>query len=354
MSIENGYDLLGVHPDSTSFRAPYWGYEITSLQSQTNCVGRVFNLNSGVAAGAPAGVIDKVYIKAPHRAASAGCAFRVGAQTGLRINSIEVNDAINRVLLLESCPNLSIGMLRFEKASVAPSSDLIAVAGESATVVIDTLEFQTVDFAGAGVAYGLLANVSARVSITGALRVSNSTGNASGQFRAVQTANEGRILLPPVIAMQSTDAYVRLYAASAGDRIEFNSAETAGPWFLSNVASASSSPAWLVYDPTTAYTALPSPTDGYLVGLFVYLTAPVSSGTLSVYPSINGATIGSPAFNVQITTGSSGVNYLTPGWDPSVSSAHRIAKGDRLAVTLNAAALTGGGGATVMMLIATR
>ncbi|WP_068112990.1 hypothetical protein [Tropicimonas marinistellae] len=348
---ENGYDLIGLHPAASAQTSPFWGYRIGELHHQTNAVGRVFNLNSGVSAGAPAGIIDKIYIKGLNAATAP---FEVTAQTGVRVNSMEVNDAHGRAGIVTSSQNFSIGTLRFENCELANGEDLFVFTGSDTQATIEHLELQAVNTNAGAHVYGIKVDVSARLAVTGSVNVNGCTATGSGDFHAFKPIDFGKVVLPPLLDVQTDDTDVRLYEYAEANDITFASAVALGPWVLGSVANAASYTGMQsMFDGTNTYTEIVAPCDGWLVGLHVWCSSAVTAGSLAFRASINGTTIGGGGFVATLTNGQSASAFAIAGYSPgSINQSHRVTRGDRIKVLVTPTSVTGGGNATAQVLIA--
>lgn len=355
LHIENGYDLLVRHPSASGITCPYWGYRIGELHFQSRATGRAIAINSGVAAGAPAGVVDKIYANCLNSSANV-VDFR--AQNGVRINSLEINNAQRRSVYFESAPNCSIGMLRFELCELEASEDLMSVAGSSSRVIVESLELQAVDTAAASDCFGVVSFGGAVISVTGAVTIRDCEATGAGRFRVFRSADSsgvfGKFILPPNINMQTDDNNVTLYEKTQGAHIAFASSVPIGPFVLASVSGVSSFTSMVAaFDGSNTYFDILSPVDGFLTGVHIRLSAAITAGTLTFFPQINGASIGGGAFSAQISSGQDASYYGINKWEPStVNQGHRVLKGDRLRVLVTPSAVTGGGNATVQLLIA--
>ncbi|WP_068115216.1 hypothetical protein [Tropicimonas marinistellae] len=351
---ENGYDLIGLHPAATGYTSPFWGYRIGTLFHQTQASGRVFNLNSGVSAGAPAGIIDKVYVKGTN--AAQPC-FVVTAQPGVRVNSFEINGALGRVGEITSCRNFSVGMLRFEGCVLENAEDLFVFAGSSCRATIENVEFQTVTTAAGAHVFGIKVDVAAQLAVTGSVSVNNCSASSTGDFFAFKpnaSSGQGTIVLPPLLDVQTSDADVRLYDLADADHITYSSAVALGPWVLDGVSGvASYTPMQSAYDGANNYFDVIAPCDGWLVGLNVYCDAAVTAGSIAFRPMINGSAVGSGGMAASLSSGQDASAYAVAVYSPaSINATHRVVRGDRIRVAVSPSSATGGGKASASVLIA--
>ncbi len=351
---ENGYGGLGLHPDSTSYTMPFWGFEIGQLHHQTNATGRLFDLNSGIAAGAPAGVIRKIYVKGT---SSGTDAIRIVAHTNLHIDSIELNDVNRRLAIIESSPALKIGSLRAEIGTLNPDERVFTVSGTVTQCAIDVLDIQSIDATGAGDSFGFTSYGGAILNITGAITVRECDGTASSDFYVFRSetdgSNYGRIILTSAINMQTDDDYVALYEKSRAKYIEFPASFVLPSFALGSVSSASYIRMIHQYDGTNNYVDVASPANGYITSLHVRLSAAITAGTLNFFLMKNGSSIASGAFRLDMTSGQDGEYYGIYAWEPpAVDQNHRIEIGDLIGIQVNASGVTGGGNANATITVA--
>lgn len=353
---ENGYDLIALHPDSVTAGTvcTFWGFQIDKLYHQTHAVGRVFALNSGGGGGSPGSIINAIYIKATNVAASN--AMFVKGHAGLRINVIEVNDAVGRVLYFESCISPSIGVLRFEIATLASGEDLMSVAGSTTVMTIDNLEFQSVDTsASAGAAYGIIAFGGAQINVVGGLSVRDCVASNTGRFYVFRPQTDGskygRVILPPAASIQKTDNYVQLHTYSEATYVTSSAGVPVGPFFKASVAAVPAfTPMVALWDGTNNFFDITCPADGYITSIQVSLSAAVTAGSIRFYVYKNGS--GIAGYLATVSSGTSGSAFAPLAWAPqSINADHKVVRGDLLRVVIEPLTATGGGNATATLFI---
>lgn len=357
LHLENGYDLIGMHPDSASIRCPFWGYRIAQLHFQSAARGRVFNLNSGQPAGAPAGIIDQLYINA---LSAVGVVFRVLTQTAVTINNAEVNNSRGRSIFIEACQSVRFNNLRFELGQSDGGEDLMVVSGATAYCSIGVLEIQTQSTSATTDTFGITAFGGAVVSVDSAINVRGCTCTDTGRFFVFRSqsggspAENGRFCIPPNIDMQITDTRVLLYETSQGPFFTYTSAVAVGPLVRGAVAGvAASTPLISVSAGGVDYVEVISPVDGWVVSMNIRLSAAITAGSLVFRPTINGTAIGAGAVNSTITTGQTGAAYIPFGWQAgAVAQTHRVNRGDRIGMTVTPTGVTGGGNVNASIVIA--
>ena len=354
IQVSNGYGGLCLHPDSTSYTMPFWGFEIGQLHHQSPATGRLFDLNSGVAAGAPAGHIRKIYVNG---ASSGTEAVRIVAHTNLYIDSIELNRVNRRLILIESSPALKIGSLRAEIGTLDPDERIFTISGASAQCSIDVLDVQAIDATGAGDSFGFTSYGGATLNVTGSIAVRECNGSATSDFYVFRSEsdglNNGRIILTSAINMQTDSNYVALYEKNRAKYIEFPAFFVLPSFALGSVSSASFTRMIHQFDGTNNYVDVVSPVNGYLTSLHIRLSAPMTAGTLSFFLLKNGSTVASGAFSLNMTSGQDGEYYGVFAFEPpTVGQQHRVQIGDRIGVSINASSVTGGGNANATVSIA--
>jgi len=336
---ENGYRGLAFHPSAAGKTCPMWGYQIERLESQTNATGAMFDLNSPVAAGAPAGQISSYYAKCTNVGENS---LVVTAQNSVLFGTVEFNDCNRRVMEITSAFEIVFQTLRFEIGTLANTEDLASIAGET-NAVIQSLILQSIVVGGTAESYGITSFGDANVSI-GSITVNNCSGSSTGKFYALRPQSGGSFFVSPQIRMQTTSNLVLLYSNTNAASIYFVDNTDYGPFNFNTVSGAAFGAMVLCENGATQYYDAIVTKPGYVTQLNVYLSAAITAGTLTAYVSINGTDIGAGAFNLPITSGQSGNKYIAFAWEPSaINATHRVAVGDRIRVKLSASGVTGGG-----------
>lgn len=349
---DNGYDLLAF--TATAAAAPYnmptWAWQIDALVHETNATGRLWSPTpASGAGGAPASQVRSIYIKGVNASTAP---LNLSAHIQLEIGSLEIGNASKRMVLLTGCDGLHIERLRIENCDLDSGEDVVVFTGDS-TYTVGHVDVKATTNTGASLSGVVKASTDAALTVMGGVEVAQCSVSSTGDLAVFQTQGGGTISLPKNVNMQTTSDDVFLYTKADAANFSFAGSHILGPFGFATVSGASFSNATAGYNGSAGFAEIVSPVDGFIVGIFVRLSAAITAGSLDVFPLINGTSVAGGAFKTTISSGQDGSSYAVLAWEPpTIDANHAVARGDRIIVRLNASSVTGGGDATVSLLIA--
>jgi hypothetical protein len=188
----NGYSLFAT-TNATNVLV-IWGSVFDTLRCEATCIGQLGKLKFSNSAGMPKNQFRNLYVRADVMVETA--ILDLSQQAQLSIEDYEVNNTNNnQMLLLTSCRNSEIGLIKCEGGTYSTDfGSIVGLSGCQATN-IKNLELATVTFSPTNAAYAVRITGSAPDMLTriGAIDVRDCTVS-SGRLDCVQSTT-GRVNL---------------------------------------------------------------------------------------------------------------------------------------------------------------